>query len=98
MTKEQQLPFCIIGQGLTHGQQAVCKTVILQFPECTVDFLPSPVRISFGDQLPAFDPAAFFGLDPELQCHNASFARNRSEEHTSELQSRQYLVCRLLLE
>src|SRR3712207_8434614 len=25
-------------------------------------------------------------------------SRNRSEEHTSELQSRQYLVCRLLLE
>src|SRR3712207_7306765 len=27
-----------------------------------------------------------------------SEARRRSEEHTSELQSRQYLVCRLLLE
>src|SRR3712207_7918173 len=27
-------------------------------------------------------------------CHS----RSRSEEHTSELQSRQYLVCRLLLE
>src|SRR5947209_13298051 len=26
------------------------------------------------------------------------FIRTRSEEHTSELQSRQYLVCRLLLE
>src|SRR3712207_8745851 len=26
------------------------------------------------------------------------FFRKRSEEHTSELQSRQYLVCRLLLE
>src|SRR3712207_7674874 len=26
------------------------------------------------------------------------FTRERSEEHTSELQSRQYLVCRLLLE
>src|SRR3712207_7258816 len=26
------------------------------------------------------------------------FAEGRSEEHTSELQSRQYLVCRLLLE
>src|SRR3712207_7452659 len=25
-------------------------------------------------------------------------SKNRSEEHTSELQSRQYLVCRLLLE
>src|SRR3712207_8030459 len=29
---------------------------------------------------------------------NAGTARFRSEEHTSELQSRQYLVCRLLLE
>src|SRR3712207_8800384 len=28
----------------------------------------------------------------------AAGARSRSEEHTSELQSRQYLVCRLLLE
>src|SRR3712207_7342228 len=28
----------------------------------------------------------------------SSIARMRSEEHTSELQSRQYLVCRLLLE
>src|SRR3712207_8953148 len=28
----------------------------------------------------------------------ASSATSRSEEHTSELQSRQYLVCRLLLE
>src|SRR3712207_8981295 len=27
-----------------------------------------------------------------------SVSRSRSEEHTSELQSRQYLVCRLLLE
>src|SRR3712207_7560626 len=29
---------------------------------------------------------------------NVSLASPRSEEHTSELQSRQYLVCRLLLE
>src|SRR3712207_8439033 len=35
------------------------------------------------------DSGVNFMLD---QCHN------RSEEHTSELQSRQYLVCRLLLE
>src|SRR3712207_8782231 len=28
----------------------------------------------------------------------ATFEARRSEEHTSELQSRQYLVCRLLLE
>src|SRR3712207_8624178 len=29
---------------------------------------------------------------------NADYFKSRSEEHTSELQSRQYLVCRLLLE
>src|SRR3712207_7859533 len=29
---------------------------------------------------------------------NLAVAQERSEEHTSELQSRQYLVCRLLLE
>src|SRR3712207_7667463 len=43
---------------------------------------------------------------PRRQAAHAAHARpaavsrsiNRSEEHTSELQSRQYLVCRLLLE
>src|SRR3712207_3914434 len=34
----------------------------------------------------------------ELQDVIKSFGQSRSEEHTSELQSRQYLVCRLLLE
>src|SRR3712207_8220846 len=33
----------------------------------------------------------------ELQPHRRAH-QHRSEEHTSELQSRQYLVCRLLLE
>src|ERR1035437_10602332 len=32
-----------------------------------------------------------------MEKHSAVFS-DRSEEHTSELQSRQYLVCRLLLE
>src|SRR3712207_8260863 len=32
------------------------------------------------------------------RCLRALRVRSRSEEHTSELQSRQYLVCRLLLE
>src|SRR3712207_7053108 len=36
-------------------------------------------------------------FEPLLQPESANTAR-RSEEHTSELQSRQYLVCRLLLE
>src|SRR3712207_4810524 len=39
-------------------------------------------------------PSADF---PVLSCE-VTLPRHRSEEHTSELQSRQYLVCRLLLE
>src|SRR3712207_7940996 len=40
-----------------------------------------------------------FGRCPDDLRHPASGCRQtRSEEHTSELQSRQYLVCRLLLE
>src|SRR3712207_8507603 len=35
---------------------------------------------------------------PALGRGGAGLAGRRSEEHTSELQSRQYLVCRLLLE
>src|SRR5258707_8875826 len=37
--------------------------------------------------------------DPlEIRAHQHCRIARRSEEHTSELQSRQYLVCRLLLE
>src|SRR3712207_7143609 len=35
---------------------------------------------------------------PQLQVDGLPAQQQRSEEHTSELQSRQYLVCRLLLE
>src|SRR3712207_6918345 len=37
-------------------------------------------------------------VGPSHFCFKRFFADARSEEHTSELQSRQYLVCRLLLE
>src|SRR3712207_6878600 len=44
--------------------------------------------------------AAEVGLSQGTHLYNAMrpLAHRRSEEHTSELQSRQYLVCRLLLE
>src|SRR3712207_7763037 len=38
------------------------------------------------------------GLDPRSRNQVWDIIRQRSEEHTSELQSRQHLVCRLLLE
>src|SRR3712207_7884957 len=40
----------------------------------------------------------FFASASSSLSFDSGRARSRSEEHTSELQSRQYLVCRLLLE
>src|SRR3712207_7591627 len=57
-----------------------------------------------GDPLRAGRGAVRHGLDPHPALLRAAArhldqrAPGRSEEHTSELQSRQYLVCRLLLE
>src|SRR3712207_8286898 len=51
-------------------------------------------RPVFIDPLPRRDRRRF----DELMAMSALFDGARSEEHTSELQSRQYLVCRLLLE
>src|SRR3712207_7103366 len=53
----------------------------------------SPRDVTIGQVLRAVDGplAGVRGLRPEE-------TQYRSEEHTSELQSRQYLVCRLLLE
>src|SRR3712207_8275579 len=42
-----------------------------------------------------FQAAAILAL---FRSSDRSLSSSRSEEHTSELQSRQYLVCRLLLE
>src|SRR5215203_7386443 len=52
--------------------------------------------LSLHDALPI--SAAPPGRRPRHSRPPPRSARRRSEEHTSELQSRQYLVCRLLLE
>src|SRR3712207_8193897 len=77
------------------------------FPYSTLfrSFQGSPTEQASVARQPA--PGAFpvlegitLGADrpePILECVEAVGIR-RSEEHTSELQSRQYLVCRLLLE
>src|SRR3712207_7345262 len=65
---------------------------------------PIPIKAAAGDLV--LDPATVAAAGERARAasglHNAArltFARElRSEEHTSELQSRQYLVCRLLLE
>src|SRR5258707_8824092 len=59
--------------------------------------------LSLHDALPIFvlgSPATHDRLTRELAERLSArvLSLDRSEEHTSELQSRQYLVCRLLLE
>src|SRR5947209_12577008 len=59
-----------------------------------------PYTTLFRSQVLAFlEPAVIHAVDHAQVVHaRAAHAERRSEEHTSELQSRQYLVCRLLLE
>src|SRR5207253_5811414 len=54
-------------------------------------------RITWENAMRAyhFDP---FPIRPREQCTVGALRAERSEEHTSELQSRGHLVCRLLLE
>src|SRR5947209_15070771 len=60
--------------------------------------------LSLHDALPIFTCISDFPASFSISCilsapASIEFSINsRSEEHTSELQSRQYLVCRLLLE
>src|SRR5438874_9812018 len=68
------------------GCSSVCGATRLGASKVFPAFRSVPVRTS-----------AFVTLDGVTPCHSTSSSR-RSEEHTSELQSRRDLVCRLLLE
>src|SRR3712207_7151494 len=56
----------------------------------SLSYSQATLRISFSAKLCASSRRSF--------CSSVRVKSTRSEEHTSELQSRQYLVCRLLLE
>src|SRR3712207_7161418 len=71
------------------------------FPYTTLFRSPIPHSTEelsrFNSVTDQFDFRKQLVLD-ELERTHTEFRFDRSEEHTSELQSRQYLVCRLLLE
>src|SRR5947209_20103937 len=71
------------------------------------DAAPTEIyTLSLHDALPIYSPLDVECLEDKLPRRHVfgrivcivSYRSRRSEEHTSELQSRQYLVCRLLLE
>src|SRR2546428_6422004 len=59
---------------------------------------PRPAARAFQNQFPAAACARRLAQTRRVQHSGASGRDDRSEEHTSELQSRSDLVCRLLLE
>src|SRR3712207_8077406 len=64
-----------------------------QRPSLQTVYGSQPVALLNQNPPPCRTARAVFGIKPQYTPR-----RERSEEHTSELQSRQYLVCRLLLE
>src|SRR3989442_5998054 len=58
--------------------------------------VPIPENVPLGRLLDPLPPTRLRSLIPAEE--DANFVYVRSEEHTSELQSRPHLVCRLLLE
>src|SRR5258707_10986774 len=72
------------------------------FRSLSILFVSSLVLATSAGTVPAHGPRWRAATEPELRklipARAPVVKENRSEEHTSELQSRQYLVCRLLLE
>ena len=74
---------------------------LLHYPKVLDPSLVKPGQIRCGEHTDFGSITLLFqdsvgGL--EVSELDSFFSHHRSEEHTSELQSRQYLVCRLLLE
>src|SRR3712207_7297179 len=76
-----------VGAGVDAGQAAAQGQAVLMAP-----LVADPVA---GEQA---DGQEDEGDDQAGEQEHGGNPHPRSEEHTSELQSRQYLVCRLLLE
>src|SRR5690606_40421410 len=79
-------------EGLDETDPAVLSAIAAIRRECVEakEALSSDTEVS----IPVLTPAA----QGSVRMHRSEFEAARSEEHTSELQSRENLVCRLLLE
>src|SRR3712207_4224565 len=85
------LTACLVGDFEPSNAVALAKRYFGRLPRGPRE--PEPVRTQEMQQLAEQRMVAYAETSPQ-----ARVRYHRSEEHTSELQSRQYLVCRLLLE
>src|SRR3712207_7248157 len=72
--------------------------ICLRRPGTTAHTCADRCLRAFSVPVYRYDPSGAPSASPGDAGGAAGSAASRSEEHTSELQSRQYLVCRLLLE
>src|SRR3712207_7289760 len=74
------------------------RALVVDDPRMDLARLRCPALVIWGARDHQVPVADAFEYARRLNAPLRVVAHTRSEEHTSELQSRQYLVCRLLLE
>src|SRR3712207_7492037 len=88
-------PYTTLFRSFDHARQMVLAVIVDRG-------LPQAVPLRYvPDRDAAYQLRVYrrgIGMRANAAARSHSAAPKRSEEHTSELQSRQYLVCRLLLE
>src|SRR2546422_1887418 len=89
--------------GTTWGRRAGALTSFTRkatLPKVMTSFSPASASVTRAPfrKVPLEDPASLTLTPPSVRISSACLREMRSEEHTSELQSRLHLVCRLLLE
>src|SRR3712207_7001744 len=85
-------PYTTLFRSVEHELQLECAE------EVGVEDAAAVVQLDLGGPLAQHPQLIADSLQALAGAEHAHPPVHRSEEHTSELQSRQYLVCRLLLE
>src|SRR5437879_9527355 len=88
----------LIDEHFEEPAPAVERPQVVREPEFVEDFVSVQAETPVAAESPTWQPFADVETSPAAQVFSAAETYARSEEHTSELQSPMYLVCRLLLE
>src|SRR3712207_7218285 len=89
-------PFCVIGERInpTGRKKLAAEMAAGNFETVVAD---AAAQVEAGAHMLDVNAGIPLADEPGILAETIKLVQSRSEEHTSELQSRQYLVCRLLL-